>query len=89
MCGGWKLYSQRYVIDDGARISTRGYDDSQWLPASVPGTILASVRWSKWTKICMLKKLLFGEDPNQLCVILVQIRTKNLHSRTSSCHLRN
>jgi len=42
LCGGWKLISQKYVADDAVRISTSGYDDSQWLPATVPGTILAS-----------------------------------------------
>ena len=42
LCGGWKLISQKYVADDAARISTSGYDDRQWLPATVPGTILAT-----------------------------------------------
>jgi len=42
LSGGWKLVSQGYAADDATRISTSGYDDSNWLPATVPGTILAS-----------------------------------------------
>ena len=42
LSGGWKLLSQSFVADDGGKISTRGYDDSRWLPATVPGTVLTS-----------------------------------------------
>jgi len=40
LCAGWKLYSARYIPDDAAKISTAGYDDGDWLRATVPGTIL-------------------------------------------------
>jgi len=40
--GGWKIVSQRFTTDDAAKISTCGYNDSQWLAATVPGTILTS-----------------------------------------------
>ena len=42
LCAGWKLRSQSFVADDGGKISTRGYDDSRWLAATVPGTVLTS-----------------------------------------------
>jgi len=42
LCGGWRLASQKYVPEDPAKVSTSGYDDSQWLAATVPGTILTS-----------------------------------------------
>jgi hypothetical protein len=42
LSGGWRLYSQKYVTDEAAKVATSGYDDSQWLAATVPGTILTS-----------------------------------------------
>jgi hypothetical protein len=42
LSGGWKLCSQEFVTDEAARVSTCGYDDSQWLVATVPGTVLTS-----------------------------------------------
>ena len=42
LCGGWRLAAKRYVADDAAKIAVGGYNDSQWLPATVPGTILTS-----------------------------------------------
>ncbi|MEI7908085.1 MAG: discoidin domain-containing protein [Verrucomicrobiota bacterium] len=40
LCGGWRLCSQKYVADEPARVATSGYNDTEWLPATVPGTIL-------------------------------------------------
>jgi hypothetical protein len=42
LAGGWRLVSQKYVSEEASKISTCGYDDSQWLPATVPGTVLTS-----------------------------------------------
>jgi hypothetical protein len=42
LSGGWKLISQSFLADAPARISTCGYGDSKWLPATVPGTVLIS-----------------------------------------------
>ena len=42
LSGGWKLYSESFVHDDAGKVSTCGYDDSRWLPAVVPGTVLTS-----------------------------------------------
>lgn len=42
LCAGWKLYSQSFVTDDAAKVSTSGYDDGKWLVATVPGTVLTA-----------------------------------------------
>jgi beta-galactosidase/beta-glucuronidase len=40
--GNWKLQRASEVAEGGAALSQGGYDDSRWLPATVPGTILVS-----------------------------------------------
>jgi hypothetical protein len=40
--GNWKLQRASEVGEGGAALSRGGYDDSRWLPAVVPGTILVS-----------------------------------------------
>jgi hypothetical protein len=40
--GNWKVQRASEVPEDGAALSQEGYDDSNWLPASVPDTILVS-----------------------------------------------
>ena len=42
LTGGWKLVNQSFVSDEAAKISTCGYDDSKWLVATVPGTVLTT-----------------------------------------------
>ena len=42
LSGGWRLMNQAFVPDEATAISTRGYDDSKWLMATVPGTVLTS-----------------------------------------------
>ena len=37
LSGGWKLVNQSFVSAEAAKISTCGYDDTQWLAATVPG----------------------------------------------------
>ena len=39
---GWRLAPAREVSASGAELSQAGYDDSGWLPAVVPGTVLTS-----------------------------------------------
>jgi beta-galactosidase/beta-glucuronidase len=40
--GAWKLQRDSLARGDGTAISRPGYADGDWLPATVPGTILAS-----------------------------------------------
>ena len=40
--GNWKVQRASEVLADGVELSQAGYDDSAWLPACVPGTVLAS-----------------------------------------------
>jgi beta-galactosidase/beta-glucuronidase len=40
--GNWKLQRASEVTEGGLVLSQGGYDDSRWLPAAVPGTILVS-----------------------------------------------
>ena len=40
--GAWKLQRSSLVSDQGEALSRSGYPDSQWLVATVPGTILTS-----------------------------------------------
>lgn len=42
LCGGWRLVNQDTIPDKAASVSTCGYDDSKWLAATVPGTVLTS-----------------------------------------------
>ena len=39
---GWRLAPAREVSASGVELSQAGYDDSGWLPAVVPGTVLTS-----------------------------------------------
>jgi beta-galactosidase/beta-glucuronidase len=40
--GDWRLQRDSLVAADGAALSKPGFDDKNWLPATVPGTILSS-----------------------------------------------
>lgn len=42
LSGGWKLVNETAISHKAAAVSTCGYDDSHWLIATVPGTILTS-----------------------------------------------
>jgi hypothetical protein len=42
LSGGWKLVNPSFISDDAAKVSTCGYDDAQWLVATVPGTVLTT-----------------------------------------------
>ena len=46
IAANWRLYSnadRRVRPDDGAQISLPSYPDAQWLPATVPGTVLTTM----------------------------------------------
>jgi hypothetical protein len=40
--GGWRLQRSNFVTDQGESLSKPGFQDSSWLVATVPGTVLAS-----------------------------------------------
>ncbi len=40
--GGWKIQRAPQAAADGVELSTVGYDDQAWLPATVPGTVAVS-----------------------------------------------
>jgi hypothetical protein len=40
--GGWKLQRDSLVTADGKALSEVGFGDKDWLPATVPGTVLSS-----------------------------------------------
>jgi exo-1,4-beta-D-glucosaminidase len=40
---GWRIQASAQVADEGAAISTPGYDASGWHPARVPSTVLAAL----------------------------------------------
>ena len=42
LSSGWKLLSQQYTSDAATKISSCGYDDREWLAATVPGTVLTT-----------------------------------------------
>jgi hypothetical protein len=39
---GWKIMREAYADGNGQRISELSFDDRKWIPASVPGTVLAN-----------------------------------------------
>jgi len=40
--GAWKVERASQVAADGKQLSTPGYGDASWIPATVPGTVLTS-----------------------------------------------
>ncbi|HSS95478.1 MAG TPA: discoidin domain-containing protein, partial [Terriglobales bacterium] len=40
--GAWRLQRDSLVVGDGATLSRPGFNDAEWLPATVPGTVLSS-----------------------------------------------
>ena len=40
--GAWRIQRDSEVKADGAALSRAGFDDKDWLPATVPGTVLSS-----------------------------------------------
>ncbi len=42
--GNWRVQRASEVDAEGEALAAAGYDDSEWLPATVPGTVLTSYR---------------------------------------------
>ena len=40
--GAWRLQRDSLVTADGSALSQAGFDDKDWMPATVPGTVLSS-----------------------------------------------
>jgi len=40
--GAWRIQRDSLVMADGPGLSKPGFDDKDWLPATVPGTVLSS-----------------------------------------------
>lgn len=55
--GNWRLQRDSLASGDGSAISVSGYDDSAWIPATVPGTVLAS-----YYNVGALADLNFGDN---------------------------
>ena len=61
LSGGWKLVCQQFDLSDAARISTCGYGDGAWLPATVPGTVLTS-----YLNAGAVPDMFYGDDQYQV-----------------------
>ncbi|MFO7668380.1 MAG: discoidin domain-containing protein [Bacteroidales bacterium] len=57
----WNIQSSMFVSDNPGEISSSGYDDTNWIPARVPGTILESYYESG-----ALPDPLFGDNMHQI-----------------------
>jgi len=57
----WHIQSSMFVKDNPGDISRSGYDDTHWIPASVPGTVLESYYESG-----ALPDPLFGDNMHQI-----------------------
>ncbi|MFH0758922.1 MAG: discoidin domain-containing protein [Bacteroidota bacterium] len=57
----WHIQSSMFVRDHPGDISSAGYDDTNWIPASVPGTVLES-----YYKSGALPDPLFGDNMHQI-----------------------
>jgi hypothetical protein len=61
LSGGWKLVNQGTIPDKAAAVSTCGYDDSKWLIATVPGTVLTS-----YLNLGAVPDPFYGDDLSQI-----------------------
>ncbi len=61
LSGGWRLVNQGLLPDKAAAVSTCGYDDSKWLIATVPGTILTS-----YLNLGAVPDPFYGDDLSQI-----------------------
>src|SRR5579862_8311079 len=57
----WKLQNARFVAATPANISQAGFDDSKWIPAVVPGTVLTS-----YLKIGAIPDPWYGDQISQI-----------------------
>jgi archaellum component FlaF (FlaF/FlaG flagellin family) len=58
---GWKIQNSLFIHDNPDQISKTGYDDSSWVPASVPGTVLSS-----YYNFGALPDPLYGDNMHQI-----------------------
>jgi hypothetical protein len=61
LSGGWRLVNQAVIPEKAAAISTPGYDDSKWLIATVPGTVLTS-----YLNLGAVPDPFYGDDLSQI-----------------------
>lgn len=61
LSGGWRLVDQSAIPDKAEALSTCGYDDSQWLNATVPGTVLTS-----YLNLGAVPDPFYGDDLSQI-----------------------
>ena len=59
--GNWKLMRQSFVEEDGGKISKSSFNDSNWIPATVPGTVLTS-----YYNLDAIPDPLFGDQQLQI-----------------------
>jgi hypothetical protein len=57
----WKLQRQEYTVADGHEISKPGFDDTSWIEATVPGTVLTS-----YYNIGAVPDILYGDQQLQI-----------------------
>ncbi|MFR9602999.1 MAG: discoidin domain-containing protein [Rikenellaceae bacterium] len=58
---GWRVQSAAFVEDEASDISKVGYNDKEWIPATVPGTVLAD-----YYNFGALPDPLFGDNMHQI-----------------------
>jgi len=59
--GNWKLQRELFVKESGAEISKPSYNDTDWIAATVPGTILAS-----YYNVGAIPDMLYGDQQLQI-----------------------
>jgi hypothetical protein len=61
LSGGWRLVNQAVITDKAPAVSATGYDDSKWLIATVPGTVLTS-----YLNLGAVPGPFYGDDLSQI-----------------------
>jgi hypothetical protein len=61
LSGGWRLVNQAVIPEKAPAISAVGYDDSKWLIATVPGTVLTS-----YLNLGAVPDPFYGDDLSQI-----------------------
>ena len=61
LSGGWRLVNQAAITDNADAVSLCGYNDSKWLIATVPGTILTS-----YLNLGAVPDPFYGDDLSQI-----------------------
>jgi hypothetical protein len=61
LSGGWRLVNQANIPEKAGAVSTPGFDDSTWLIATVPGTVLTS-----YLNLGAVPDPFYGDDLSQI-----------------------